>query len=168
MNLFFISDTHFGHANILTFTGVNGENIRSFASVEEMDETMVERWNKTVKPTDHIYHLGDVTIHKRYLTTVKRLNGRKRLLRGNHDVFKTKDYLACGFEEISAYRVFQPFIFCHIPIHPASLGRFGANVHGHIHERSLDDPRYINVSVEQIDYTPISLDELRAKMEPPQ
>ena len=163
MTIWLVSDTHFGHANILTFTTPTGELIRpGFASVEEMDERMITEWNAVVRPSDHIYHLGDVAMKQQPFNAIMpRLAGKKRLLRGNHDIFHTKIY-ARYFEEIGASRVFDGLILTHIPIHPESLGRFTANVHGHIHERPSYGKRYLNVSVERTEYRPVSLEEVRA------
>jgi calcineurin-like phosphoesterase family protein len=97
------------------------------------------------------------------ISTVSRCNGHKRLLRGNHDIYPTKEYLPY-FEEIYASRVLDGMIFTHIPIHPESLGRFGANVHGHIHASPCYGTRYYNVSVEAIDYTPVSLEDLKQRI----
>lgn len=81
MTLFFTSDTHFGHARINELAN------RPFSSVAEADAAMVERWNATVAPDDVVYHLGDVALGKiaESLLLVKRLNGTKILIRGNHD-----------------------------------------------------------------------------------
>ncbi len=161
-NIFFISDTHFGHSNILTFKRKDGSPVRSFSSVEEMDETIIENWNKVVRPVDKIYHLGDVVIARRNLQILERLNGKKRLVRGNHDIFKTKDYLKY-FDEIYGVRVFPEWkIICsHIPVHTSQMEyRFKLNVHGHLHEKTLDDNRYLNVSCERINFTPISIEEI--------
>lgn len=164
-NIWVISDTHFGHANILTFKNLDGSPVRPFSSVEEMDETMADRWNSIVRPQDHVYHLGDVAMRKEHLATVGRLNGHKRLVRGNHDIFKTKDYLKY-FEEIHAVRVLDRLIFSHIPIHPESMGRFAANVHGHVHglPQGTYGPKYYNVSVERTNYSPVSLEELKRRI----
>ena len=155
-HVFLISDTHFSHANILKFVGQDGNPIRPFSSVEEMDEHMIEKWNSVVKEGDKTYHLGDVVIHKRALPILARLNGRKTLIQGNHDIFDTKEYLKY-FKNVRSYRVLDQFIASHVPVHPDSLGRFKANVHGHLHGRNLGDSRYINISVEQTDYTPVEL-----------
>lgn len=186
MNRFLISDTHFGHTNTWEkFTLEDGSPLRPFTSTEEMDETMVDNWNKTVRPQDTVYHLGDVVIARRHLETVKRLNGRKILIRGNHDIYKDKDYYGAGFEQIHGVRVFvDQFILSHIPLHPDCVGeRFKRNVHGHLHGNRIMqkvivrpgrsagdhefymtkkeiDPRYLCVCVEQINYTPISFDDV--------
>ena len=179
-NIFFISDTHFGHANALTFKCNDGNPMRPFSSVEEMDEHMVEQWNKTVRPQDKVYHLGDCVIARKNLPILGRLNGHKRLVRGNHDIFPTKEYMQY-FEEIYGVRVYskENFICSHIPLHPESLYRWKANIHGHLHcnrvmkDAGYDnqaepkytiDERYISVCVEQVNYTPISLDEILARL----
>ncbi len=161
-NIFVVSDTHFGHSNILNFRNADGSKVREFETGEEMDDHMVERWNSVVRLQDHVYHLGDVAMRREHLPTVSRCNGHKRLVRGNHDIFKTKDYLKY-FDEIYASRVLDGMIFTHIPIHPESLGRFSVNVHGHVHGQPQGHYglKYYNVSVEVMDYTPVSLEELK-------
>lgn len=163
--IFVISDTHFGHTNSwAAFKLADGcTPMRPFTSTEEMDETMVARWNETVRPQDHVYHLGDVVIAKRNLPICKRLNGHKRLVRGNHDIFKTKDYLEVGFDEIYGVRVWpdRKIIMSHIPLHPDSLRDRGwQNWHGHLHANSVRGPDahlYRCVSVEHTDYRPVEL-----------
>lgn len=165
-DIFFVSDTHFGHANILKFTLPDGSPVRPFASVEEMDEHMVDRWNSVVRPQDKVYHLGDVAMRREHIQIVGRCHGHKRLVRGNHDDHDIKHYLPF-FKEIHATRVLDGMIFSHIPIHSESLGRFTANVHGHVHNNvpALHfGPRYFNVSVEVIDYTPIALEDLKQRI----
>lgn len=158
MTLFFISDTHFTHENIIKYCQ------RPFSSAEEMDEAMVSQWNARVRPNDHVYHLGDVAMRAPHLEIVRRLNGHKRLVRGNHDIFPTKKYIDVGFKEIYGLRVFDGMIFSHIPIHPVSMGRFAANVHGHIHGNPSPEGPYVNVSVEAIGYAPITLEELKLRI----
>lgn len=164
MTIWLISDTHFGHANILTFALRNGQPMRDFANVQEMDETMIERWNSAVKPSDHVYHLGDVCMKKEHLAIVKHLNGHKRLVRGNHDIFRTKDYINAGFEEIHGCRVFEEMMLTHVPIHPLSMKEGWINCHGHVHNNILCvGERYVNCCVEVLNYRPITLEEARKK-----
>ena len=142
-NRFVISDTHFGHTNSWEkFKLSDGSPLRPFTSNEEMDETMIERWNAKVRPEDTVYHLGDVVINKRHLGLVKRLNGKKRLIRGNHDIFKDKEYNEVGFQSLYGTRVFvDKFIFSHIPLHPDCVtNRFKVNVHGHTHSNQVMRP----------------------------
>ena len=171
-----ISDTHFSHRNIIGFTRQDGSPLRPFKTVEEMDETLIENWNSVVKPDDVVYHLGDVVINRQALQILSRLNGRKKLIRGNHDIFKTREYLPY-FEEIYGSYKLANYILTHIPIHPESIARWAnGNIHGHLHANNvylqksiLDyvdgeepelDYRYRCVSIEQINYTPIHLDEI--------
>ena len=69
-----------------------------------MDEEMVKRWNEVVRPNDKVYHLGDVVIARKNLHILGRLNGKQRLIRGNHDIFSTSDFFA-HFDEIYGVRV---------------------------------------------------------------
>lgn len=156
-DIFVISDTHFGHANIIKYCS------RPFSSVEEMNEQLVDNWNKVVKTNDIVYHLGDVYFGENG-KVLERLKGRKRLILGNHDVGKDK-YLQNNFQKIVVWRMFPEFglLLTHVPVHESALEiKQLHNVHGHIHEKVLKDHRYINVSVEQINYTPISVEEIRA------
>jgi calcineurin-like phosphoesterase family protein len=168
-DIWFISDTHFQHAGILTFKDVNGDPVRTFSSVEEMDEHMVERWNSVVKPGDKIYHLGDVFFGSKqtFIPLWKRLNGKKVLILGNHDdaLFFATNALV---QKIVVWRTFPQFgiIATHIPLHEGSCFQHRANiealnVHGHLHEKPNPSPRHRNISVERINYTPINVEELR-------
>ena len=110
--------------------------------------------------------MGDVVMNRKYLSLVARMNGRKTLLMGNHDIFKVSDYTPF-FEDIKSYRIYPnlKLIVSHIPVHTGQLDhRFKFNAHGHIHANLIDDPRYINLCVEHTNFSPISLDDLIAKM----
>ena len=174
-NIWFISDTHWGHANtFLKFKRADGSPLRPFTSVEEMNETMIQRWNAVVGPYDRVYHCGDVVIRQEYLNKVlPRLNGKKVLIMGNHDIFGHKAYLE-HFEDIRGYKVMPEhgIIASHIPIYADAFeGRWQTNIHGHLHANRVPHPkfkgqydeRYVNVSVEQIDYTPKHLDAILAE-----
>jgi len=163
-NIWVISDTHFGHRNILNFKRYDGSLIRGavFKTIEEHDETLVENWNRVVGISDHVYHLGDVVINKRSLPIIRRLNGHKRLVLGNHDIFTVEQYLEVGFEKIYGVRVWPKhgLLFSHIPVHPESLKLRGwKNIHGHLHagvvlRGGIPDPAYECVSCEHTNYTP--------------
>jgi calcineurin-like phosphoesterase family protein len=162
-DIWITSDTHFGHKNILSFVRENGKLMRIFHGVEEMDDYIVDRWNVWVKPQDKVYHLGDVAMKKQHIATAGRLNGHKRLVRGNHDIYPTKEYLKY-FEEIYASRKIDNLFMTHIPIHPESIRYDWTNVHGHVHnnvERLHFGPRYLNVSTEVTDYRPLHIDEVK-------
>ena len=181
--VFLTSDTHFGHAGVCHFTEADGvTKIRPWTDPDEMDEEMVRRWNDRVRPNDKVYHLGDVVINRRALKTLARLNGDKVLIRGNHDIFRDDEYREY-FRELRAYHVMNGMILSHIPLHEASLGRFGVNIHGHLHSarvkkaRGVDaktgatlysdkvDIRYHCVCVEQTDYTPILFEDVIKRIE---
>jgi calcineurin-like phosphoesterase family protein len=163
-NLFLISDTHFGHNAMCKFLRKDGTKVRPFDDVDIMDETMIENWNKTVKAKDKIYHLGDVVINRKYLKILKNLNGEKILIKGNHDIFKLKDY-AEYFKDIrGTHRLDKNYILSHIPLHPDSLDGDKINLHGHIHYKKVllnskeIDPKYLNLCVEHWDYKPVSFE----------
>ncbi len=166
-DIWVISDTHFNHTNIIKFCD------RPFLSAKEMNEQMVEKWNSVVKPQDKVYHLGDVYMgggFSREDTTklLRSLNGHKRLILGNHDNGKDQILQEC-FEKIDVWRIFSEFglLLTHVPVHESTLGegRFLGhkliNVHGHIHTNKSPSESYQCVCVEQIDYTPVNIEELR-------
>jgi calcineurin-like phosphoesterase family protein len=181
--VFLTSDTHFGHAGVCRFTEADGiTKIRPWTDPDEMDEEMVKRWNDRVRPNDKVYHLGDVVINRKSLKTLHRLNGDKVLIRGNHDIFRDDEYREY-FRELRAYHVMNGMILSHIPVHEASLGRFGTNIHGHLHTnrvkraRGVDartgavlysdenDVRYHCVCVEQTDFAPILFEDAIKRIE---
>lgn len=141
---FVISDTHFGHKNILEFTNESGGKIRpGFEDTDHMDQYMIDQWNQTVGPDDIVYHLGDFSMAKKYIRLADQLNGRKKLIRGNHDDANAKQYLK-HFENVDGVRVFPKLdiILSHYPLHPDSLWNYKRNrpkinVHGHTHDRKV-------------------------------
>lgn len=176
-SVFLVSDTHFGHAGVCRFTRADGcTPLRPWDSADEMDEAMVERWNERVRPNDKVYHLGDVVINRRALGIMRRLNGDKVLIRGNHDIFRDDEYRE-HFRELRAYHVMNGMILSHIPIHSESLGRFGVNIHGHTHANrvmlpgfngkitDIVDVRYHCVCVEQTDFAPILFEDVIKRIE---
>ena len=158
-----ISDTHFQHDNIIKFCN------RPFANSKEMDEALIHNWNSTVKPTDIIYHLGDISFGDKNtaLDIMYNLNGHKRLIVGNHDdvPFWVRSRV---FEKVVMLRWLPEFglLLTHVPVHESQLetkrmGNHMINVHGHIHDQDSPQGPYRNVSVEKIEYRPINIDELR-------
>ena len=166
-NTFFASDTHLGHKNILVFRhgGDQGARIRPhWDAIEEHDEALIENWNRVVRPQDKVYHLGDCVINRKFLPLLGRLNGNKRLVRGNHDIFPITEYLKY-FGEVYGVRVLEDMILSHIPLNKECItARFQTNVHGHLHSNVIKDPMYLCVSMEQINFTPISIEDVRAQI----
>lgn len=160
-NIFFIGDTHFGHKNIINFEST--KPFRNFNSIEEHDEEIIKRWNNVVNPKDTVWHLGDFCFGKNRLEIAGRLNGNKKLVMGNHDMYASVDYLKY-FARLAGAIEFKGMILSHIPIHTQQFERFSHNIHGHLHTNTLEDSRYINVSAEQINLTPISWEEINQKI----
>jgi calcineurin-like phosphoesterase family protein len=162
---FLIADTHFGHANILTFLRQDGSPLRGgFHNIHHHDEVLMENWNNVVKPEDKVYHLGDVGFKNfEYMKRVfDYLNGTKILIKGNHDNLKLSQY-AQMFKDVRATHTLDKFVLSHIPLHPDSMYRWIANIHGHVHANSLASNQYVNVSVEAINYTPVNFEEIRER-----
>tara|TARA_Y100001963_G_scaffold160161_1_gene268470 strand:- start:2260 stop:2784 length:525 start_codon:yes stop_codon:yes gene_type:complete len=164
---FLTSDPHWGHKGVTHFTRQDGSPLRPWDDPDEMDEAMVDNWNKVVNPEDRVYVLGDLAINRKAIPTIARCNGRKKLVKGNHDIFKLKDYEPY-FDDILAYHVLDKFLLCHIPVHPNQIARWcEGNIHGHLHsnlvlkEDGTPDERYINVSVEHTNFTPIDFEEIK-------
>ena len=151
--VFLISDTHFGHNKILQF---EESRLQLGKTVEEHNEALVERWNKTVRSRDTVWHLGDVLFGRDSFEYLGRLNGIKKLVMGNHDNYPVNLYLR-HFNTVKACYKLDDFLLTHIPVHETQKSRFKGNIHGHMHSKVLSDPFYSNVSCERIDFTPIPL-----------
>jgi len=168
-NIWFISDTHFQHTNILKYSK---SRAALFNNTKQMDEVLIDNWNKTIKPEDKVYHLGDVTFGDKlyYADNIHpRLNGKKRLIVGNHDPipFFVERRL---FEKVMLWRVFNdpeyPFLFSHVPVFQKDIdGRTkqpnGVNVHGHIHDEKSPTKNHFCVCVEQTNFKPIHIEEIK-------
>lgn len=164
-----IADPHFGHAGVCRFLRTDGTKLRPWDDPKEMTEALINNWNELVHPDDRVYLLGDVAMNRRALNdSVPRLNGRKVLVKGNHDIDKLSFY-SQYFDDVRAYVVKKGFIMSHIPIHSGSLSRWSLNIHGHLHsnvvldESGNPDRRYACVSVEHTDYRPVELTQLLNK-----
>lgn len=165
-DIWVISDTHFNHANMLHFTNSGGDLIRpGFDSVCEVNELITDNWNRVVKHGDIVYHLGDVFFGDKdeAKKIMSRLNGRKRLVVGNHDDIK---YIAQAgmFQKIQMWRMFPEFglLLTHVPAHESALkAKSLINVHGHIHANTSPAGSYFNACVESTNYTPVNIEEIK-------
>jgi calcineurin-like phosphoesterase family protein len=154
--VYFISDLHLGHKRILDFSG----EYRGGTGTDSHDEWLIDCWNSTVKKKrDIVYVLGDVAFSRDALYKCARLTGEKRLIAGNHDKYRVEAYSEY-FRVMPGVMRYKEFWLSHAPLHPDEL-RGLRNVHGHVHHRSIDDERYLNVSVEAIGGCPVTLDKLR-------
>lgn len=152
--VYFISDLHLGHKNILNFARPE------FSSLDEMHNCIIESWNKVVTKRDVVFVLGDVCFDHRYLPLLDKLLGMKRLILGNHDKFKHGE-LFKYFHTVHGALSYKQNMLTHIPIHPDEFYRWRYNIHGHLHAYNLKDPRYINVNIDMMrGYTPVPFDTL--------
>lgn len=169
--IWFSSDLHFWHDNIIKFCN------RPFSNGVEMTEQLVDFHNQFVKPEDTWYCLGDITMRRGEdtgaLLPLGQMNGHKHLFLGNHDHFDMRHY-RLYFEKIMGSKKLDGIEFTHIPIHPFSMNGSKANVHGHIHSNDSPSPKvtlekngkltvqpYINICVEKTNYHPINFDEVK-------
>lgn len=148
---FFTSDTHFNHANVIRYCN------RPFASLDEMNRAMIERWNAVVGPADTVYHLGDFAMGKatEWPSILPQLNGaRKIILIGSHDR-KAAQMLSTGFTEAYDTLEWNGWLLQHKPFKTDRK-----LLCGHVHEKWLRLGSIINVGVDVWDFTPRTIEEL--------
>lgn len=164
MNTLFLSDLHLDHQGITKFRS-------GFESTEHHNAVIKENYHKVVRPKDTVWFLGDVAFSLEALEDLKSWNGTKHVVLGNHcgsseskkRGYDIKDMMEV-FSSIHGFTRKYNHWLSHCPVHPDELrGRF--NVHGHLHSNLIDDPRYLNVCMEHIDYTPISLEQIRTEFD---
>lgn len=169
MTTYFISDTHFGHANILRHCK------RPFSSVGEMDDAIVRNWNAIVRPKDTVYHLGDFAWNPIITREILgRLNGTIHLIQGNHDKRILKKDIPERFASVSPYLeikvrdeemdVKQNLILCHYPMEVWNKSHHGSwHLHGHCHGTlpNSDSKARIDVGVDPHDFKPVSYNEIK-------
>ena len=169
--IYFTSDLHFNHGNILAYEPIT----RPFATIDEMNETLIANWNGVVKPEDTVYVLGDFAMGPAadVRGLVSRLNGTIKLVRGNHDTpAKLKIYQEMGIEikdiEYLTYKG-RFFILCHFPIASEEFMQMVVNdnsevinVYGHVH--SSDQKGFYkgtyHIGVDTNNLTPISIEQV--------
>ena len=187
MTVFFTSDNHFGHQNIIRFCD------RPYATVDEMNERMVELWNDTVKPGDEVWHLGDFALKWQFVEEfIPRLNGRIISVPGNHDSWHPMHKKAQQEKRLQALGVVlaNPEVtyitsrfrtngaptalkLCHFPWRdlagedvrypewrPERDTDYNLLLCGHVHEKWKTNTNAINVGVDQWGFKPVSLEEL--------
>lgn len=160
-NVWFTADTHFGHTNIIKYCN------RPFASVEEMDETLIANWNAVVGPTDTVWHLGDVCFAEPgpYL---KRLNGRINLLWGNHDD-RWRKQLAKGVETVADVHLLhwdgEKAFLSHYAHRVWPKSHHGVwHLYGHSHGTIEDHGRSTDVGVDCWGFTPVAFEVIRDRL----
>jgi len=162
MATFFTADTHFGHGGAL------GLFRRPFASVRDMDEAMIQRWNQTVDPADEVWHLGDFAVRRpadEMARILEALHGEVHLVAGNNDRRKTTSLP--GFASVQHYAELKiegvRLVLCHYPFRSwRRMAKGAIDLHGHSHGRLKPMPRQVDVGVDVWDFRPISLDQILA------
>lgn len=157
--VYFIADTHFGDDSIRKY-----EN-RPFDSAERMDDALIQRWNAAVQEDDTVYVLGDFSVLGKENAVLNRLNGKKYLVKGNHDTERNEYYRRAGFCEVYDHPVVLDgfWILSHEPLYVNTNMPY-ANLFGHVHRSPVYrdySPQHYCVSAERIDYTPIAFDRIK-------
>ena len=175
--LFFTSDTHFNHANIIRFCS------RPFETVEEMNEQLILRWNEVVAPDDTVFHLGDFALggSAGWTKVLDRLNGKIHLIMGNHDLKNLRQGFMGRFEEVTMQRYIQVGkVSLYLNHHPFLCFEGGQRdncwqLFGHVHtcpnntgvdadRLPLLYPTQYDVGVDNNDYRPVSFLEVERRI----
>ncbi|BCM87780.1 metallophosphoesterase [Methylobacterium indicum] len=170
MTVFFTSDTHDGHKNIISSCD------RPFSSVEEMHRVMVARWNETVGPRDVVYHLGDVGWDQtpaEFLKLIDSLNGDKHLILGNHDPDFVRNLAGCaayGFRSIQERLEIrlegERIVLDHYPMRSWNASYHGSfHFFGHCHNRMPPIHRSLDVGVDAWDFRPVTFTQIRQRLD---
>lgn len=163
--IFLIGDTHFSHRNIIKYCN------RPFKDVDDMNEQLIKNWNEVVGANDIVYVVGDFALcgKNKIIEICQRLNGRKRLIMGNHDQASIETYRQAGFEFIYNHPIILDgfFVVSHEPMVGFSPSTPFANIFAHVH----DNPAYTDcsarsfcVSAERIAYAPIEFEIVKKMM----
>lgn len=159
-NVWFTSDTHFSHKNIITYCN------RLCDTIEEMNEKIIEVWNLHIMKNDTVYFLGDFSL-MRNIDILKsifdRLNGTIYMIKGNHDMLSNEKYRQIGFKEVYDRPILwgENFILSHEPISTDILnGSKLINIHGHTHRLCIEGS-YINVCIDTNEFKPYLHEEVR-------
>ena len=170
-NVKFIGCVHLGHEWMAKHRG--------FKDVDEYHEHLIKSWNSVVHKKDLVYILGDVTMEtNEFYPILDSLNGRKKVILGNHDLGKHIPDLLKHVETVEGMVDYKGFVLTHCPIHPSALERNVGNIHAHIHDnnveevaamtmynnpgshRRLTQHMYFKVDAHYIDYKPKTIEEL--------
>lgn len=163
MNVWFTSDTHFGHDNIIRYCN------RPFTTFEEMDEAMITRFNEVIRPGDVLYHLGDVAWSSYPLNKFfGRLNTRHvHLIYGNHDKpGRTAHPSIVWYGDIKNVHVAkQRIVLCHYSFQTWSgKGKGAYHLFGHSHGKLAGVGRSMDVGVDTHNFYPYNFDEIAARL----
>lgn len=160
---YFISDLHFNHFNILDFERSH------FRSMTEHNDFIIDTYNSIVNDDDTVYILGDLGSNIHAMESLQslyaRLKGNKIIILGNHDRRANPEYYeAWGvFKEVHKYPIYltRRIVLSHEPV---QVGDTIINIHGHLHNATLNLDNYINVSAHMCNYKPLSLKNVNNKL----
>lgn len=154
-NIFFTSDQHYGHYNIIRYCN------RPFETLEEMDQELIKRHNEVVSPKDTVYHLGDFCFSKTkseaYQKYINKLNGANIFIRGSHDYWLPKNHRMIIEKKINNVYI----TMCHYAMRVWPRSHYGSwHLYGHSHGK-LDTPgKTLDVGVDSHDFYPVSFDKI--------
>lgn len=165
---YYIADLHFGHRNILTLCN------RPFQTAEQMNQVLIENWNKTVNDLDEVYIVGDLFYRSTQVEPIlKQLKGKKYLIVGNHDTqWMTEElidkYFAGVYQWLETTDQHQRVFLAHYPMLSYPKQSTTYMIHGHIHTDTLLDywpvlvkrERVLNAGVDINNFHPVPLNEL--------
>jgi calcineurin-like phosphoesterase family protein len=166
-NVWFTSDTHFGHKSIIQYCN------RPWGFVHQMDEGLIQAWNDRVKPSDDVFHLGDFSFHNAQYTIdniLPRLSGRLHLIEGNHDkIMRKHPDQFTSMAKLKNVKVDgKMLVLCHFPL-LSWEGRHKGwwHLHGHCHGNLPDDPgaARLDVGVDANNYAPVSFWSIQRRLE---
>lgn len=172
-NIYFVSDTHWGHKNIIQYSN------RPYNNVDEMNEALIKNWNALVKPEDTVYHLGDFAFmpYREFKNTVRRLNGYINVVLGNHDNVisnNIKDLISSNsLASVQNYLEIKPagqmIVLFHYGQRVWNKSHHGSiHLYGHSHGSLPPFGKSVDVGVDckeiTNEYRPIHLDEVLTYM----
>lgn len=165
--IYYTADLHLCHKNIIDIC------IRPFKDIDQMNNTIIQNWNKKINNKDTVYIIGDIAYPKntddviQVIKLLKRLNGNKILIQGNHDWRLLKNIEFCElFKIITIYKEIKDndrrVVLFHYPIEDWNYQRYGSyHIHGHVHDNIvINIPNRFNAGVDVQNFYPVTLDEL--------
>ena len=166
---FYTSDWHFFHKNVIRYCD------RPFKNEKHMRNKIVNNFNETVRKEDTTFVLGDVAMlggsqWEALKGVIGLLNGTKHLIYGNHDEFRWQRYIDIGFTTVHSALWLEdgglPIVMAHDPSMYCTLDEGTVFLHGHIHTlyKSIPEQRVVNVGVDQWDFYPINIDQIKKEL----
>lgn len=163
MRIFFSSDTHYFHTNVIKYCE------RPFSTVKEMNDSMINSWNSVISDDDVAFHVGDFSLSRSASShdvaeVISRLKGKKILIRGNHDQYDDSFFLSAGFKAVVESINLGGVLLVHYPLHEAFArkvkdshwGEVSHVIHGHTHKRDTPEfDAHFNVAVDRHDFIPV-------------